>query len=93
MMWIALTAAFMAKLLQHIGLAEELAELLVKVAKCPKCTTFWVTLAVLVYSGCDKIAAVTLSLFMAYMSLWVGFALMGLQQLYDLIWEKINKKE
>lgn len=77
MVWIALTAAFAALLAQHLGLAEELAELVVKISKCPKCTTFWVTLAALIYSDCDVIAAVALSLLMAYLSFWVDFCSSG----------------
>lgn len=93
MVWIALTAAFAALLAQHLGLAEELAGLVVKVAKCPKCTTFWITLAALVYSGCDVVAAVALSLLMAYLSFWTGFPLIGAQKLYDWLWQKINRKK
>lgn len=93
MVWIALTAAFAAILAQHLGLAEELAQLAVKVSKCPKCTTMWVTLAVLLLSGCDILAAVALSLLMAYLSFWIGFVLIGLQKLYDLIWERMNKNK
>lgn len=93
MVWIALTAAFAALLAQHLGLAEELASLVVKVAKCPKCTTFWATLATLIYSGCNMIAAVALSLLMAYLSFWAGFLLIGAQRLYDWLWQKINKKK
>lgn len=93
MVWIALTAAFAALLAQHLGLAEELAELVVKAAKCPKCTTFWATLAALIYSDCDVIAAVTLSMLMAYLSFWAGFLLIGAQRLYDWLWQKINKKK
>lgn len=93
MVLIALTAALAAILGQHLGLAGELAQLAVKIAKCPKCTTFWVTLAALIYSGCDVIAAVALSMLMAYLSFWVGFVLIGAQKLYDAIWQKINKKK
>lgn len=93
MVWIALTAAFTALLAQHLGLAEELAALAVKIAKCPKCTTFWATLAALVYSGCDVIAAVALSMLMAYMSFWAGFLLIGAQRLYDRLWKRINEKK
>lgn len=93
MVWIALTAAFAAILAQHLGLAEELAELVMKIAKCPKCTTFWATLAALIYSDCDVIAAVALSLLMAYLSFWAGFLLIGAQRLYDRLWKRINEKK
>lgn len=91
MLWIAFTAAIAAILAQHLGLAEELAELAVKVSRCPKCMTFWVTLTALICSGCDIVAAVALSLTMAYLSFWAGFALIGLQRLYDQLWKRTNK--
>lgn len=93
MVWIALTAAFAALLAQHLGLAEELAGLAMKAARCPKCTTFWVTLVALLYSGYDVIAAIALSMLMAYLSFWAGFLLIGAQKLYDVLWQKINKKK
>lgn len=93
MVWIALTAAIAAILAQHLGLAEELAGLAVKAAKCPKCCTFWLTLAALLYTGCDVVAAIALSLIMAYLSFWFGFVLIGLQQLYDNVWKRLNKRK
>lgn len=93
-MWlIALTAGIAAMLGQHLGIAEKLAELATEVAKCPKCSTFWVTLAVLLLYGGDFITAVALSLVMAYLSFWFGFLLIELQRIYDWLWEKINKKK
>ncbi|WP_302821612.1 hypothetical protein [Parabacteroides goldsteinii] len=92
MFLIALTAALAAMLGHHLGLVERLSELAMEVAKCPKCTTFWVTLIVLVFSGCGLVAAVALSLAMAYLSFWFGFVLVELQKLYDWIWKRIDKK-
>ena len=37
-----------ATLIQHLGLAESVAQVLSKVASCPQCLTFWSVLAVLV---------------------------------------------
>lgn len=93
MVWIALMAAIAAILMQHLGLAEELAEVVVKVSKCSKCCTFWLTLATLLYTGSNVVVAVTLSLLMAYLSFWVEFVLVKMQKLYDLLWERINKKK
>lgn len=92
MLLIALTAAMAAMLGQHLGIADKLSELTVEVAKCPKCTTFWVTLIVLVLYGYDFIAGVALSLLMAYLSYWFGIILILMQKLYNILWEKANKK-
>lgn len=91
MVWIALMAAFFAIVGHHLGLIEKLSELSVEVAKCPKCTTFWIVLASLLLNGCEFIASITLAISMAYLSFWVGFLLIALQKLYNWIWEKINK--
>lgn len=93
MVCIALMAALFAILGHHLGLIEKLSELSLEVAKCPKCTTFWIVLASLLFNGCGFVAAVTLSIVMAYLSFWAGFILVALQKLYDFVWEKINKKE
>lgn len=93
MIWIALMAALFAILGHHLGLIEKLSDLSVEVAKCPKCTTFWVVLAALLLNGCEFVTAITLSIIMAYLSFWIGFVLIGFQKLYDLLWKKINKKE
>lgn len=92
MVGVALMAALFAILGHHLGLTEKLSELSVEVAKCPKCTTFWVVLAALLLNGCGFVAAIALSIVMAYLSFWAGFVLIGLQKLYDKLWEKINGK-
>lgn len=91
MVWTAITVALIALIAQHLGLTEELAKIALKVSKCPKCTVFWLTLSVLILSGYDVIAAVALSLIMAYLSFWAGFLLIALQKLYDWIWKKVNR--
>lgn len=93
MVWIALAAAIVAILGQHLGLAEEMANIAAKVAKCPKCCTFWVVISALLYNGCDIITASALSMIMAYLSFWIGFILIVLQRLYDIVWKKLNKRK
>lgn len=93
MVWIALMAAVFAILGHHLGLIEKLSELSVEVAKCPKCTTFWIVFAALILSGCDFVAAIALSMIMAYLSFWAGFLLIGLQRLYDILWERTNRNK
>lgn len=92
MLLIALTATIAAILGHHLGIVDRISELVVEVAKCSKCTTFWVTLFALFLHDCDFIAAVALSLIMAYLSFWIGFILVGFQKLYEWLWEKTNKK-
>ncbi len=91
MVWIAVCAAVSAVLMQHLGLCEAIAEVVGKVAKCHVCCCFWLTLAALLYSGCEIIAAVSLSIIMAYLSNFFSIFLMLMQKIYDRLWEKINK--
>lgn len=91
MVWIAVCAAVSAVLMQHLGLCEAIAEVVGKVTKCHVCCCFWLTLAALLYSGCEIIAAVSLSIIMAYLSNFFSIFLMLMQKIYDRLWEKINK--
>lgn len=91
MVWIAVCAAVSAVLMQHLGLCETIAEITVKVAKCHVCCCFWLTLSALLYSGCGIIAAVSLSIIMAYLSNFFSVFLMLMQKIYDRLWEKTNK--
>lgn len=91
MVWIAVCAAVSAVLMQHLGLCEAIAEIVGKVAKCHVCCCFWLTLAALLYSGCEIIAAVSLSIVMAYLSNFFSIFLMLMQKIYDRLWEKTSK--
>lgn len=93
MVWIAICAAISAVLMQHLGLCEAIAEVIGKIAKCHVCCCFWGTLVALLYSGCGIIAAMSLSIIMAYLSNYFGIILMLMQKLYDKLWQKINKKK
>lgn len=74
----------------HLGLTEEAAKIVKKIAYCPKCCSFWLTLFVLVYSGCDIFVSIGLSLLAAYISYFFGLILILMQKLYNWIWQKIN---
>lgn len=93
MVWIAICAAISAVLMQHLGLCEAIAEVAGKVAKCHVCCCFWLTLTALLYSGCGIIAAVSLSIVMAYLSNFFCILLVLMQRIYDRLWEKINKQK
>lgn len=86
MLWIALLTMVCATIAQHLGLAEKIAQIGSQVMACPKCLSFWATLFVLLVNGCNILCAVGLSLFMAYIANWVGFAYYGAEKLYETRW-------
>ena len=90
MVVIALTAAIAALLAQHLGLAEEVANIALKISQCPRCSVFWATLAVLLFAKTDIVNAVALSLIMAYLSYWFGILLIIFQKLYNALWKRIE---
>lgn len=93
MLWIAICAAISAVLMQHLGLCEAIAEVIGKIAKCHVCCCFWLTIVALLYSGCGIIAAVSLSIVMAYLSNFFSIVLVLAQKIYDRLWEKTNKQK
>lgn len=88
---IALIVMVSAVLIQHLGLSEAFTDVVAKIAKCQMCFTFWSVLAALLYAGCDFIITIALSIFMAYISNWMGLLLIVLQNLYAKVWQRINK--
>lgn len=91
MVVIAIIVTFVSVLAQHLGLTEAMARVANKIAKCPKCCTFWCVIAVLLYVGCDALVAISLSVLMSYVSHYVGLLLMCGQKLYNRLWEKLRK--
>ena len=87
---IALIAMATATLANHLGLTEAVSDIAGKIAKCPKCCSFWASLLVLCLSGCNLFVAVGLSLFVSYLSFWFGLILIVLQKVYNMLWKKIN---
>lgn len=92
MIWTALVAMVGAILGQHLGLFEAMSKVALKISKCPKCSTFWVCLSVLLFSGDSPIIAVSLSIVAAYMSYWVGLLLILINRLYNKIWERLQRE-
>jgi hypothetical protein len=93
MIWIALIVMIVAGLAHHLGLPQAIASVVAKVARCPKCLTFWATLIILLMVGSGLLIAVMLSVLMAYLSHYWGLVLMILNDLYDKLWQRINKAE
>ena len=86
----ALVAMVVASTAQHLGLTEAIAGVIQKIASCSMCCTFWCCLAVLVFEGCDILAASALSLSVAYLSHWFGLLLGWLNNQYETLWQRIN---
>lgn len=93
MVWIALTVMIVAGLAHHLGLPQAIASVVAKVARCPKCLTFWATFIVLLIVGSGLLFAVMLSVLTAYISHYWGLVMMLLNDLYNKLWERVNKNE
>lgn len=91
MMLIALIAMMLATLAHHLGLSEAIARVGLKVAKCPKCLSFWIALLALVFVGCNTFVAMGLSLIVAYLSFWFGLLLGWLNRKYDELWQRLQR--
>lgn len=92
-MLVALIAMVVAVFAYHLGLSEAIAKVVSKVARCPKCLTFWLVLIVLVATCECPIVAIALSMFCAYLSNWFGLLLLWLNKVYNKVWERLNKIE
>lgn len=88
----ALMVMVAAVVAQHLGLSDAVAKVSGKVLRCPRCLSFWTVLFVLTYLGNDVVPAVGLSLAMAYLSEWVSIPLVMLNDLFDYLWQKANRK-
>jgi O-antigen/teichoic acid export membrane protein len=93
MVWIALTVMIVAGLAHHLGLPQAIASVVAKVARCPKCLTFWATFIVLLIVGSGLLFAVMLSVLTAYLSHYWGLVMMLLNDLYNKLWERVNRNE
>ena len=108
---IAIAVMMSATIGVHLGLPQAIASAVGKVCKCPKCLSFWATLAALWWADragwatdtaswiestgspeCNIVAALLLSLAMAYLSNWFGILLLWLNHKYTDLWQKTNRK-
>lgn len=88
---IALVCMMVGVTSHHLGLTEEAANIVNKIAGCPKCCSFWIAILTLTIKGCDLFVSVSLALFVAYLSFYFGLVLIVLQKIYDWIWQKVNR--
>lgn len=85
---IAIATMIAATLAQHLGLAEAIAHVVDKVASCPQCFTFWVTMSALLYLGHDVYASMLAAIVVAYLSNWFVLLLLILQRKFTKLYEK-----
>lgn len=77
----------------HLGLPTAILKVVSKIASCHKCLTFWSSLGILLYVGCDILLAMLLSLLGAYSSNWFALLFVELAKQYDKLWHALNKKK
>lgn len=92
MIVIAIAVMVCATVATHLGLPKAVAGVVSRICKCHKCLSFWMTLAVLMLIGCDIVAAMVLSIINAYLSNWFGLLLVLLNNKYNELWQRVNRK-
>lgn len=87
-----LLITLLTTLVFHLGFPEALARLVLKIAKCPKCVTFWVVLSASLALEYGPAMSIGLSFLMAYCSLWLSLLYGALTKLYNKLWRRINNQ-
>ena len=93
MIWQAFAVMACATLACQMGLPEAVARILLKMAKCPKCCSFWAVLAALAFTGRDIVAAVLLSVLAAYASHWFGILPYMANGKYEDVWRRLQRRK
>lgn len=88
----ALMVMVFAVLANHLGLMDAVVKVFVQIARCPKCSSFWFSMALLLLMGKDIITALACSIVVSYLSIWIGLILFELNKIYDKIWQRIKGK-
>lgn len=79
----------------QMGLGEAVQQVLQlkwRIASCPKCLTWWTTLAYLLVSGNGLLVSVATSFVASYVALWLALLYDVLAYLYNNIYEQITKE-
>ena len=87
-----LAILFAAVAMNHLGLISAVETVIrhsLPILNCVKCCTFWVVLAYMVIMTRDIIISLALSLFCAWLALWVELGMASIDKLYMKIYEKI----
>lgn len=89
---IAMLLMTVATVAAHLGLPQAIAGVVMRVCKCHKCLSFWLTLIGLTIIGCPLDIAALLSVVSAYMSNWLAMLLNVIFKLYTRLWERVERK-
>ena len=76
----------------NMGLSEAIQEFFgiqSRLLSCPKCLTFWTTLAFLLISRCSFVLAVGGSFLFSYSALWADLGLSMLNKIYNELSEQL----
>lgn len=94
MHWIIIAAVSMPVvcIAHQNGFIEKAYVICGDIARCPMCSTFWITLSVLILSGCLPLEAAAISFVAAYLSNWFGLLMWQLNKWYEALWERMNRK-
>lgn len=84
----AIAVMIAATLIQHLGLAEAVSQVVIKVSECNQCFVFWTGMMAMLYLHANVIVAVVLSILMSYASNWFILLLIWLQRKYTEIYGK-----
>jgi hypothetical protein len=90
---IALATSLAATLAVHLGLPEAVVGVLRRIAQCAKCSAFWITLTVLLTTSHPPLLSAGLSLAASYLTHWFSLVFVKLQQIYDVLWQKLNREK
>ena len=89
MMWIVAIASMCVILVaHHLGFISKVYTVIGEIARCPMCSVFWGTAAILLYYGHNIFEAIALSFFMAYISNWMAIPLELLSKANDKLWQR-----
>lgn len=89
---IATIVMITATMAQHLGLTEAIANVVLKVAQCNMCCTFWACMIVLDLCGISIVIAALLSIIMAYTSNWFILLLVWVEKKYHKLWQRLKRK-
>lgn len=98
MMWADVAMImFSSVMMIHMGLVDAILDVLgmrdrhVPVVTCPKCSTWWLSIAYMIATGHDVILSVATSFLASYCAIWFDLLLGQMDVWYEYIYKRINE--
>lgn len=95
-MWIdILLILFSCVCANHLGLIsaiEGVTRLRLPMINCPKCFSFWSTLAYCLVQHVNAIESIGIAFLIAYLALWLELSMGFIDTLYMIVYEKVYSK-